>query len=119
MGPSLWCQNMGELIMDQRAERIYRKALEKWGLNGQIAVAIEEFAELTVELAKYLNGKRETAEYRRLLIDELADARIMHDQMMFNFDCEQEVKNRIVEKLARLEGILKSTQTLVAKKPAK
>lgn len=82
---------------------IYDMASEKWGSTSQLVVALEELAELSVEIAKKINDKRDSNEP---LIDELADARIMIEQVENIFGVETEVQYRIEQKLARLEGII-------------
>lgn len=82
---------------------IYKKASKKWGAQSQLIVALEELSELQVEIAKQLNGKREGI---KELIDELADARIMIEQVELNFNCMGDVENRMSEKVLRLNSIL-------------
>jgi len=91
------------MISNKRIE-LYIKASEKWGTNSQIIVAIEEMNELCVQLAKVLNNKHNGEYYK--LIDELADARIMIEQVELIFGIYPNVEQRMDEKLNRLEGII-------------
>ncbi len=90
-------------MISNMRRNLYIKASEKWGENAQIIVAIEELSELSVQLAKILNGKNDGYDN---LIDELADVRIMVEQIELNFGVSSIVENRMEEKLNRLEGMV-------------
>ena len=81
---------------------IYRDASIKWGEKSQMIAAIEEFSELIDQIAKQLNGKTQ----RKNIIDEIADARIMIEQLEYNLCCGHEVETRVEDKLIRLKKIL-------------
>lgn len=87
-----------------RRRDVYKMALKKWGESSQVVAAIEEFSELSVELAKQYNCKR--PRNCPELIDELADASIMLQQMILNFGCDSKVEDRIDFKLDRLKSLL-------------
>lgn len=93
------------LDISQRT-KIYHKASSKWGVESQMIVACEEFAELIVEVAKHLNGKRgiDTSG----LIDELADARIMIEQIETHYGASVTVRDRMQYKLKKLNALLDS-----------
>ena len=76
------------------------KAIDHYGAVNQVQKAIEEFAELTIELSRY--GKDR---FRIMaLIEELADARIMIEQMMLIFEIDdEELDENIKFKIERLE----------------
>ena len=88
--------------------KVYRKAAKKWGIFNQLVKAVEELAELSVELAKLFNKQRDMKnQYDKFkVIDELADARIMIEQTELNFGLRILVKDRIVEKVTKLEQLL-------------
>lgn len=90
--------------------KVYRKAAKKWGVLNQLIKAVEELAELSVELTKLFNGQRDIKkQYDKFkVIDELADARIMIEQTELNFDLRILVKDRMVEKMTKLEQRLES-----------
>lgn len=94
---------------------VYHRARLMWGMHSQMIAAIEEFSELNVELAKLATGKRneQKEDDRKKLIDELADASIMLEQMVYNFELKKEVEARRFEKIKRLDGILNSTAKFV------
>ena len=84
---------------------IYIEAIETFGPHNQICCCLEELSELQVELAKVLNGKRDIdkPEDLKLLVDELADATIMIEQMLILFNCGFDVMERKNYKLDLLK----------------
>lgn len=92
-------------------ENIYWSAIETFGYDLQIAVAIEEMAELTKELCK---AQRVTFAGRGELGDglldnydeiaeEIADVQIVLEEMIWMFGVPAEVQKARKQKLARLE----------------
>ena len=91
--------------------KIYQAAIEVFGGDLQVAVAIEEMAELTKELCK---AQRVTFAGRGGLGDglidnhdeiaeEIADVQIVLDEMIWTFGVAVEVQEARKRKLARLE----------------
>lgn len=91
--------------------KIYRAAIEVFGGDLQVAVAIEEMAELTKELCK---AQRKLFEIEMLLGDgeidnhdeiaeEIADVQIMMEELMLLFGIPTEVQAARKRKLERLE----------------
>lgn len=78
--------------------KIYDKALETYGKDNQIIVAIEELSELQKELTKYLRGKLD----ENHLIEEMADVYIMLEQLIYIFDCGTSLKVARSTKVKRL-----------------
>lgn len=87
----------------QYRESIYKRALEKFGTQAQMIAALEEISELSVEIAKKLNGKRDGL---GSLIDELADTRIVVEQLEMMFCIEERVQLRMRSKIEKLETYL-------------
>ena len=94
-------------MIDAQRRKIYAKALETYGKDNQIIVAIEELSELQKELTKYLRGKLD----ENHLIEELADVCIMVEQLINIFECGTGIKivrsskvERLTENL-RKEGV--------------
>lgn len=88
---------------------IHEQALEKFGRDSQMLKAIEEMAELTKELSKYLNTslKLDIAKLRQLeynICDEIADVQITLDQIKVLFPAWQ---LREEKKLERLEELVR------------
>lgn len=79
---------------------VYKLAIETYGIDPQLNMVKEEFAELIVEVSHFQRGR---SNYKQL-IDEVSDAYIMLDQLviMGNLDHE-DIKLRIGEKVNRLE----------------
>lgn len=66
--------------MSARVE-LYKQAIEKYGTEKQTDKAIEELAELTAAIQKYLYGRiRKSA-----VIEEMADVQIMLEQLALIF----------------------------------
>ena len=70
---------------------------QHYGKDSQVLVAIEEMSELTKELCKYFRRY----DRRNEIIEELADAEIMLEQLKCLFDIHTEVSNEIDYKLER------------------
>lgn len=80
---------------------IYKKALMKWGYRSQVGMLHEEVGELFQALNKFSRKKATTKQ----VIDEIADAWIMVEQMAMAFGMA-EAHHRKIEKLIRLEKLL-------------
>ena len=91
--------------MDLEHKNVYSEAQDKWGIDSQIYVAIEEFGELITALAKrnrFYNGSSHED-----IIEEIADAYVMLDQLSIIFG-EIEVESKYEEKFNRLKNWLDS-----------
>lgn len=77
---------------------LYRSAVAKWGKQLQIDRAIEEMAELTAALVRDGMGRQAN------VAEEIADVRIMLEQLEVIFDVAGEVADFRQKKLARLAG---------------
>lgn len=77
---------------------LYRAALDHWGREAQIRMVFEEMSELQKELCKRLRGK----DNLEAIAEELADVRIMLEQMEQLFDCEHLCDVYRGQKLLRL-----------------
>lgn len=78
--------------------------MEKWGLEFQLKVAIEELAELIVELAKY--GRKINGSTVERIAAEVADGYIMLGQITSMFMINDLVAKIKQQKLKRLEKLL-------------
>lgn len=81
---------------------LYSKCREKWGFHSQVDRCIEEMAELTKALCKAKRHKR-PEKWLANVYEEIADVRIMLEQMTNIFDGDVVVPMVIERKLARLE----------------
>ena len=89
------------LSREDRAE-IYRRAIEKYGEDMQLIVALEEMAELAKEICKRQRGDGVLAH----LSEEMADVMICLEQMEMILDNHLQVQKIIQEKTERLAGRL-------------
>ena len=85
---------------------LFDKAKEKFGLENQFVVALEELSELQKEITKYMrcDGNREH------LIEEIADVRIMLAQITYFLQIQDEEILKVIsfklKRLAkRIEGV--------------
>ena len=79
---------------------ILERAIETYGKDMQLNVAIEEFSELIKEICKSKRG----ADNREAIIEEMADCYIMLDQLQTIFNIhEEEICDKMEEKVNRLE----------------
>lgn len=90
----------------QEGDEICREALEAFGAEAQMVMAIEEMSELTKELCKHRRG-RDNVE---AIAEEVADVEIMLRQMVMLFDCAGQVKTFRRYKLERLAERIKEAK---------
>ena len=78
-------------------ECVYHLALNEWGVKKQLIKLIEELSELTQAITKHLNelGNANIAE-------EIADVRIVTEQIVIALDLGDEIYKHKNEKLLRL-----------------
>jgi NTP pyrophosphatase (non-canonical NTP hydrolase) len=81
-------------------DNIYFKAIEKWGEQAQIGMAIEECSELITCLVKL--GRNKNSSTKEQVIDEIADVMIMMEQLQHVFGFSK-VADRKDFKLTRLK----------------
>ena len=79
---------------------ILKQAIETYGADAQLNVAIEEFAELTKEICKH----KRYGDNTKAIIEEIADCYIMLEQMKMIFWInETDISNAMERKISRLE----------------
>lgn len=81
---------------------IYQDALDTWGENAQLDVAIEEMSELIKEIIKYKRGIGN----KQHMSEEIADVMIMLEQIMQMFGLENDVTTQKSFKIMRLNSYL-------------
>lgn len=86
--------------------RVYKEAICKYGKDAQIKMVFEEMAELSKEICKNFRGKQN----KDLIAEEVADVRIMLDQLCLIFDIVDEADAEKEYKLARLAQRLHITE---------
>lgn len=80
-------------------KQLYQKVMDKWGVDAQLNVAIEELSELIKEICK---DKRDYG-IPDQIAEEVADVEIMCEQLRFIYDFDEAVDKWKAYKLKRLE----------------
>ena len=88
-------------IVTEGGYKTYEKAIETYGKEMQMIVAMEEMSELTKELSKCLRKKEAN------VAEEMADVMIMLQQLLIIFNNEREVELIMQQKIDRLRNRLK------------
>lgn len=84
------------------------KAIEVYGKDMQLTVAIEEFSELIKEICKHKRGE----DNRDNILEEMADCYIMLEQLEIIFDIDfSQINDEIVKKENRLEKRLSEKES--------
>lgn len=78
---------------------VCRKAVERYGKQSQLTMAMEEMSELTQALSKNLRGIDNVDN----IAEEIADVEIMLMQLKQIFHCGKKVNDWKLSKIARLE----------------
>jgi len=84
--------------LDEKLIKSYESFCNVWGSDLQVDVAIEEMAELTQELIKY---RRKNGSNKAELVGELADVFVTALQLVYIYDCEEEVNEIFNSKVKR------------------
>lgn len=90
----------------QEGDETCRAALEAFGAEAQMVMAIEEMSELTKELCKH----RRDRDNVEAIAEEIADVEIMLRQMVILFDCAGQVEPFRRYKLERLAERIKKVK---------
>lgn len=94
---------MNKITYEERAE-VYARAREKWGAEKQYIVAIEEMSEVIKALTKWLRCDTcdESATVIPSIIEEVADATIMLEQIRLFLGINDKVCKAMDAKIQRL-----------------
>ena len=85
-----------------------KKAIDTFGVDMQLNVAVEEFAELTKEICKHKRGSDNVSN----IIEEMADCYIMLEQMKIIFGLGNAViEDAMIIKIQRLKNRLNNHPT--------
>lgn len=95
---------MNKITYEQRVQT-YTNALIHFGENSQMIVALEELSECQKEICKLLRGNGNLEH----LAEEIADATIMLEQLRLFFQINDQVCQKMDEKVTRLDKRLKET----------
>lgn len=77
---------------------VYIAAIERWGMDAQMWMVVEEMSELMKEICKARRGK----DNKEDIADEIADVTIMLEQLRLMVDADEAVCEHIDYKIARL-----------------
>jgi NTP pyrophosphatase (non-canonical NTP hydrolase) len=80
---------------------IYEEAVEKWGVESQLWVAIEEMGELVTALSHFWRGRITDSD----VAEEIADVMLVIEQMAYIFGREV-VTKKLADKKERLASRL-------------
>ena len=93
------------MVFHKEQREICKQALDTYGIDKQLDIAIEEMAELTKAIIKHRRyATRETYEN---LCEETADVAIMIEQIFLSTRCD-DVAKYATAKIARLKSRLES-----------
>ena len=94
-------------MTQEREGRILEAAIDTWGSEMQVIVAIEEMSELTKALTKYIRGD-DAATISVNIREEMADVGIMLNQLslIFGDTAEEEIRklNRLRRRIEDVTG---------------
>lgn len=79
---------------------IYERAVKVWGKEPQMLQVIEEMSELTKEILKNVNRKKDNIDE---LIEETADVEIMLEQLKCCYGIKSQVEEYKADKLLKIE----------------
>lgn len=96
---------MNKISYEERAT-VYANALDTFGPNMQLIVALEEMSELQKEITKALRGDLNPLH----LAEEVADATIMLEQLRQIFNINEQVCEMMDSKVLRLQKRIKKEQ---------
>lgn len=83
-----------------KTKNIYDRAIERWGEEFHIVLAVEELSELIQALCRRYRGRVDNASS---VPEEIADVRIMIEILETMLDCSEETRTHYIGKLRRLE----------------
>lgn len=84
------------------SNEVYKSLIDKYGLDAQLTVAVEELSELTKEICKYKRYGNNIDH----IAEEVADVEIMLEQLKLIFNCSDSVEAWKQKKLAKVSGDL-------------
>lgn len=83
---------------EQRVQ-VYANALNHYGEENQLTVALEELSECQKEICKFMRGYGNAG----CLAEEVADSLIMLEQVVYIFGLDEMVSQEVDRKVQRLE----------------
>lgn len=98
---------MNKINYEERA-KVYCEAIETYGANLQMVVALEEMSEVQKEICKILRGNGSILH----LAEEIADATIMLEQIRQIFGFNEEVCQAMDRKVLRLQQRIEENKVI-------
>lgn len=86
--------------MEVNQDELYHRTLRVWGKEPQMLQVIEEMSELTKEILKNVNRKKDNV---KELIEETADVEIMLGQLKVCYNIEKQVEAYKADKLKTIQ----------------
>lgn len=93
------------VIMNVEAQIVCRNAIDKWGKDKQLDMAIEELSELTKAIVKYRRHDW-NAVWRVKVLEEVADVELMCEQITMMLAKDGEYQRIFKNKVENLENII-------------
>lgn len=91
---------------DFKRQGVLKRAINLWGSDMQSDIAIEEMAELTQALIKLRRPDTNRSEWIKRLGEEIADVRIMMDQLNLIYGDTKDIEAKRIDSLdARLQEV--------------
>lgn len=100
---------MNKISYEERCE-VYADAITKWGVEAQCIVAIEEMSEVIKALTKFIRDPDNIDDYLPNIIEEVADATIMLEQLRLIFGINVEVYEAMDAKMRRLKKKMEESE---------
>jgi len=96
---------MDEIL--KKREKIFKKALQKWGFKAQSIILMEECAELIKAVSKM--NRTDNPDF---MYEEIADVQIMIEQMIHYYgeEAEEKILKNYKNKIKRLEERLNESK---------
>jgi len=91
--------------MNVEAQIVCKRAIDKWGRDKQLDMAIEELSELTKAIVKYRRHGW-NAVWRIKVLEEVADVELMCTQIKMLLGKEAEFNRIYANKVENLENII-------------
>lgn len=92
------CKCENARLTTKNNDDLYSRAVNTYGENSRLILAIEEMSELTKELSKYIRGRQNIGS----ICEEMADVEIMLEQLKIVFRNRAAVDYHRSQKLQRL-----------------
>lgn len=92
----------GETLIEILNNQVLELAIKKYGVSSQLDIAAEECAELIQAIMKYKRYGETKENIKSNLIEEIADVKIMIDQLYMIFDDFDEITDCEKMKIKRL-----------------